>query len=157
MRRRWLSLLTAVVLIGLIAAPVSAAKGGRHPVGDQINLISATPSEFDSATSFHVIHGFGLEPGVHHPVGKWSFSLEVDGVDQGKGQLVNESFGDDGVARRFLFNFEDGLGDGDHEFVGHWYAPCAAAVDAEFYAGPCAKANEVVEVLTVSHTVNFTP
>jgi hypothetical protein len=46
---------------------------------------------------------------------------------------------------------------GVHTFTGHWFQPCAAAVDINGYPGPCRSPSTLVEVLTQSLTVVFTP
>jgi hypothetical protein len=140
-------MIIVAVLVLVVAAPVSAREGGQGAVGERINILFQDPTTFDANTPFHVFHGFAVEPSADlSPVGRYTFRLEVDGVDQGKGQLVNEALPSEAISRRWLFNFQDGLPAGDHLLEGRWYEPCSLAVDLGEYPGPCATPNEPVEI-----------
>lgn len=155
MRRRSLIIsLVAFALTIVVATPVSADPPFA-PVGEQLTVFGE-PDTYDADEPFFVIHGWFAEPSVHHPVGLFDFRLEIDGVDQGRGHLLNEGVGQDGgLTRVFLYNYFDGLPAGDHEFVGRWIAPCQLAVDTLGYEGECNRRNELVVVFEYGGTITF--
>lgn len=146
--------LMAFALTVVVVTPVSADPP-NVPVGERITVFGE-PESYDADEAFFVVHGWVLEPNVHHPPGLLTWRLEIDGVDQGRGQLLNEGVGQDGaLTRLFLFNYADGLPAGDHEFVGRWIAPCQLAVDELGYDGQCDKRNELVVIFESAGTVTF--
>lgn len=147
-------LLACMLLVGM-AAPAMA---GEEPVGERINVLAGDPVEFSAGEAFHVLHGWFDFPATTQP-GRFDFTLEVDGIDQGKGKLFNFGPGLTGGVwnRLWLFNFPDGLEAGNHTFTGTWWAPCEVAVDAGLWTDTCVTPNAKVEALVLQHTVLFTP
>ena len=154
MKSKLLLVLIACMLLVGMAVPASAA---HEPTGEWINLLAGDPDTYPADEPFFIEHGFFGVPSQDVPVGRFGFSLEVDGVDQGKGKLTNISPGLTGEVwvRWWLFNFEDGMPAGDVTFTGYWYAPCQYSVDLGMYPGPCNTPNEQVVFWTAEHTVTF--
>lgn len=143
-------LLTLVAIL-LMASPVSAI--GPTYVGDRI-FANADGQSYPADTPFYISHGWGGNLGVD-PLGfeaKASFTLEVDG------ELISEDFVDRFVdhdssylLKLYVFNFYEGLSAGEHTFTGHYYVAC------KYTGSECEKSNKLIEVFTVSATVDFTP
>ena len=156
MLRKLATVLTVFLMIGVMAAAPAVA--AEDPAGDQIVMFDPSPMTFPADTPFHVMHGFGLEVNLINAVGQVDFRLDIDGVDQGKGSLLN--FGNAGpnfVVKLWLYNFEDGMSEGSYVFTGHWMYPCTNAVEEGLVPGPCDKPNAPVEIFTAGRTVTFTP
>lgn len=156
MKSKFLLLTVACMLLVGMAAPAMAAE---EPVGEQINVLGGEPATYLADEPFFILHGWGPVPATDHPIGRYGFRLDVDGVDQGNGKLLNSGVGgpDGVVSRLWLFNFDDGMPAGDVTFTGHWILPCMLAVDAELWFEACPTPNAQVDVFTISHTVSFTP
>jgi hypothetical protein len=154
--------LALVVLVGLVATPAGANPADK-PVGTWVPMFSnPSPTSLTSGEAFFVAVGWGIDPSSPNAaVGHFSFRLDIDGVDQGRGELVNLGVGYEqapwfhsGVISRFnLYNFPDGLPDGDYLFTGRLFMPCGAAVADFWYPGPCPTPNASVAVLAISKEV----
>jgi hypothetical protein len=149
----------AVMSVLLLGSPASATQG--EAVGDRINLLLGTPTTYPANTPFHILHGWGpneqFRPAA---IGGYSFALDVDGVPRAEDFVIRDAIpqGSDTPFhfRLWVFNFPDGM-TGTHTFTGHWFQPCAAAVEFNGYPGPCSSPAEQVEEETRSVTVTFTP
>ena len=122
--RRASVLLVAVIalLVASLAGPAGAAPA-TEPVGTNVSVIAGGVAELEAGEAFHVEHGWGLVVPEQAPIGHWGFGLDIDGVDQGKGKRVN--IGEpDGLVRRVLYNYPNGLPAGEYVFTGHWFGPC---------------------------------
>ena len=131
MRRSLVLLFGAfALLIVTVAGPASAAPA-TEPVGERVAVLGGGTVELEAGEAFHVQHGWGpLSPSEAGPIGHWGFWLEIDGVDQGRGQPVNFAFGPDGgVVRTVLYNYPEGLPAGEYVFTGHWFGPCHEVVE----------------------------
>lgn len=149
MTRRITVLLTVLLLaLSLVAVlPVSAAEA---PVGTQVNVLFGFPTEIAAGEPFHVVHGWYNTPSESHAIGAWGFRLDIDGVDQGAGSLINTPDPEsDVLARQWLYNYDDGLAAGEYVFTGHWFYPCRDAVAAGLYTGVCDTPNMPVEAYTI--------
>ena len=145
-------LLCAAVL--LVAAPLLAAR--PEPVGGRINVLAGNPSEYEAGEPFHIVHGWALE-NFDYPPGRYGFQLDVDGTYLTEDHRFIEGGGPDfAQVRTWLFNFPDGMSD-VHTFTGHWWVPCADAVDNYGYQGTCVTGAQIIEVETYSLEVTFTP
>ena len=154
-RRLFVMLVVAALLITVLAPGTAVA--AEEPVGDQIHLVAGEPTTFPADTPFHVIHGFTLFPDESPAIGNWGFRLDIDGVSQGRGSLLNFGPGSEfPMARLWLYNYENGLPQGVHELTGHFYLPCSYAVDFGLFSGSCDQPNKPVEVFTFPLTVTFT-
>jgi hypothetical protein len=150
MRRLAFAALCTLVF-GIMALPAPATP--PEPIGPFLSVLVGTQTTFPAGTSFHTGGGWGLDPNGDAN-GKFSFSLQVDGV------LRNEDFVDRSVvagppevpqvlSRIWVYNFASGLSAGSHTFVGHWFGPCYAT------AGPCVDPNSVVEIDRHTLIVSF--
>ena len=158
--------LGVVIMVGLVSAMLvgaAAAKPTDKAVGTHV-VLGWGPTSLAAGEPFFIAHGWTIDPPREHPVGAFTFRLEMNGIDQGRGQHLNAGVGyadpffgqfDGSLWRVFLYNFEDGLTAGDYTFTGHWFAPCRAATE-QGYPGPCPKPNAPVEVLTRSLTITVT-
>ncbi len=158
MTRRVGIVMAVTALVAVLGATVPAG-AAPAPAGDRINVLVGDPTVYAAGTPFHVLHGWGLDPAVNKPVGRYGFELTLDGESLGRGRAVTERV-DDGaggtnLSKRWLYNFPAGLSAGDHEFVGTWYAPCTAAVADWGHPGPCPQKHAPVPVLTMTLTVTF--
>jgi len=142
----------------LLVGAVSPAMAAEEPVGERINVLIEEPFTYPAGEPFFVGHGWSDAPLPQVPIGRFGFTLEVDGVDQGKGSLLNAGPGLTGGFwwRWWVFNFPEGMPAGDVTFTGHWLAPCEWAVEWFAYPDTCRTPNAMVEVLTAEHTVTFT-
>lgn len=153
MRKLVLALLIVAMAL-LMAAPAGAE--APAPVGERIDIYLSEPSQtFPPNEPFHVRHGWRPDPTDGYPIGLFSFELEID--DQPVEADFILTYRDDGnrLVRQWVHNFPGGM-TGVHDFTGHWFAPCPAAVDAGLYEGPCLNPGEIVEAWTASAEVTFT-
>lgn len=160
-----------LLVVGLLfAMTVPAAAKGKTPVGDPVSIKAGTPGSIPAGQPFHIKHGWSLILPDDGPPGRHDFRLEVDGTDVEEDFVLRTvSFapppynatlmrspeashgenpqGQRGVTWSWVHNFPDGMPEGNVTFTGHWFAPCQDS---------CDRRNEMVEVFTLSHTVNFT-
>ena len=148
MRRLSLGIVLSVGLLVILVAPVAATT--KQPTGNRINLFSGNGS-YPASTAFHIRDGWLFQnPTAIEAIGKYTFTLDVDGPARAPDFRTTESFPDGSVARLWWFNFPNGM-TGTHTFTGHFWGPCGASF-------PCngQPSNTVVEQGTVSATVSFT-
>jgi hypothetical protein len=147
MRRAFLCLGLAATLVALVVAPVSAVP--KQPTGDRISITldcwdnCGAPQTFPAGAPFYISHGHGISKafGENPAIGKYLFTLDVDGVPVAANfkQITSAGHGDHGVL--WTFNFPDGM-TGIHYFTGTWYVPCGGYTNTP----PCdGHANAVVE------------
>lgn len=155
MKRRFVFVLLVCMLLVSVSVPAIA---GEEPVGDRINVLFGEPVTYPAGAPFFVLHGWSDVP-VTSPPGRFDFTLEIDGVDQGAGKFFNAGLGLTGGVwqRLWLFNFSDGLSEGEHTFTGTWWMPCEYAVESGLWGDTCATPNAEVAALVIDHTVTFTP
>ena len=111
MKSRFLLLTVACTLLVGMAAPAMAA---QEPDGEPINVLFGDPAEYPADEPFFILHGWGNDPKVDHPVGQWEFTLEVNGEDQGKGKRITTGVaGGDARPWLSLYTFEDGMPAGE--------------------------------------------
>ncbi|MEX1209196.1 MAG: hypothetical protein WEE36_11460 [Acidimicrobiia bacterium] len=150
--------LALVLGASLVPATALADKPGIPDLSDpeRISLFGPSEIEYPESTPFHLWHGWGISPAQSKdlgPAGLFSFYLDLDGVPLGSGDPIFSTMKFEGetlISRLWLYEFPDGM-TGTHTFTGHWLGPCVAT------SGPCDHKNEVVEVLSLSVTVTFTP
>jgi len=153
MKSKVLLLTAACMLLVGVAAPAMAA---NEPLGEQISIIAGDPDVYDADEPFFILHGWGNYPKADHPAGRWEFTLDVNGEDQGKGKrLTTGVAGGEGRPWLSLYEFEDGLPAGEVTFTGYWWAPCELAIEYELWSGTCPTPNAQVAVLVIDHTVTF--
>lgn len=96
-------------------------------IGDRINILTASPTEFPVDTAFHVRHGWLWEPDSTYTPEEFGtlfeFRLMLDGVDQGDGLLHVLPAGGGTLLYSWVFNFPGGLPEAAYEFEGVWIAP----------------------------------
>jgi hypothetical protein len=147
-RRSSLAIALSVGLLVILVAPVAAAT--KQPTGNRINLFLGNQS-YPASTAFHVKDGWlFLDPTTIDAIGKYSFTLDVDGSPRSADFKTSEESTDGSLAKLWYFNFAAGM-TGTHTFTGHFWGPCGASF-------PCngQPSNTVVEQGTVSATVSFT-
>jgi hypothetical protein len=144
----------------LFVAAVPAAADPNEPLGERINVLLGAPTTYPANQPFHVAHGWtlGSDDGDHDAIGKFSFTLDVDGQPV-EADFVERSVRDDGLlARSWVFNFPAGLPAGIHALTGRWWGPCQGVVDAGYtpLGGPCTKPTEPrVATGPLTHFVTF--
>jgi hypothetical protein len=142
MKRYLVPILAGLAL--LVGVP-SAPAGTHERVGSRINVFLGSPTEFLAGEPFHVAQGWLLTPDStdYDALGKYSFTLEVDGQPVGV-DFVERSSDDGNMSRFWVFNFPAGLPAGTHTFVGRWWGPCQPLVDVGYDVGaPCTNPTEV--------------
>ncbi len=148
------SLLISLILALLIITPALA--NPNQPTGDRISIFESGAQEYPAGTEFYIQHGWANN--TNYPPGKFSFSLEVDGV------FLEEAYIERSVIKvedgkllnwGWVFNFPEGM-TGTHTFRGHWFEPCQVALDGGL-VDECTKKNVSVEVKTTEVVVTFVP
>lgn len=158
------TLLTLLALAMTLALAAGAEAETKERVGTRINLFAGGFQVFPAGQPFHISHGWGLSP--HDParplaLGKYGFSLAVDGIQQQedyveKLHFVHPVFGEL-QGRTWIHNFPEGM-TGTHTFTGHWFGPCEGLVAGGFTPVPCEHPNEITtSVAPLTITVVFTP
>jgi hypothetical protein len=156
---------TAVVafVLPLALAALAAAPGvlaaSHERTGAQIQVTGGAFQTFPAGQPFFVAHGWFYEPRVMPAVGKFRFSLTVDGVEV-RPSFIDMNPLDDPVHGRhgfrpYVFNFPEGM-TGTHVFTGTFFGPCQEIVDSGDATGPCANKNETTTDSTYTTTVTFT-
>lgn len=151
----------ALVVLALAVVPAAAA-GGKERVGSRINLFDGAFQVFPAGQPFHVAHGWSLQPDVtdYDALGKWGFSLNVDGVDRSYDFVdkFHQEIAPWGIlqSRFWVHNFPDGL-TGTHRLTGQWFGPCQGVVDAGYPVGPCEKPTTSTNIAPLTATVAFVP
>lgn len=159
MRRAFLCLGLAATLVALVVAPVSA--NPKQPTGDAINIKlgcrednCGAPQSFQAGAPFYISNGHVISKaaGENPALGKYDFTLDVDGVPVAADFKQTTSAGHGDHAVLWTFNFPAGL-TGSHEFTGHWFAPCGNYT----YAPPCdgQPKNTAIEILAITVPVTF--
>jgi len=145
----------------LILAPSSSAANPDKSVGTPLNLFRGVQT-FGSGLPFNISHGWLTLPRATEALGKWRFSLTVDGVEV-KPDFIETTRSDDPLLgtllfRAYVFNFRDGM-TGTHVFEGTFLGPCQGLVDSGFATGPCADANAEIPTSASPFitTVTFVP
>jgi hypothetical protein len=139
--------LSSVLLLAISAAPAAGAV--KQPTGSRINLFLGNQS-YAASTAFHIRDGWLFpDPTTVDAIGRYSFTLDVDGASRAADFRTSETLPDGSLAKLWWFNFPSGM-TGAHTFVGHFLGPCGAAA-------PCngQMPNTVVEIYTLSATVTF--
>jgi hypothetical protein len=151
--------LSVVVLVTVLVLTVSTAVAVKpEPVGERIYVYPPSPDTFPAGVPFHIAHGWRNDPSWGVPIGLFDFQLEIEGVYLDEDFFITEPVPGgkpQAILRLWYYNFPDGMPPGEVTFIGHWLAPCQAAVDYHYYPGPCEKANEIVEPYTDPVTVTF--
>jgi hypothetical protein len=150
--------LVLALLIVAMALPLAAPAGAEAPapVGPRINIyLGGSPQTFPANEPFHIRHGWQPDPTDGYPIGLFSFELEIDGQPVEADFVLTYRNDENLLVRQWVHNFPAGM-TGIHEFTGHWFAPCPAAVDAGLYEGPCLNPGEIVEAWTTLVEVTFT-
>jgi hypothetical protein len=147
----------SILVLGVVALPGPAAAKQITTVGPAFNIFTGHPSEFQAGAPFHFLLGWDPILTTLHAIGKFSWSLDVDGTPRA---ADFHFFGPsplqaDALARAWFFNFPDGMSAGSHTFVAHGFTPCYFAVSSLGYPGPCSNPNAAVEAATFSMTVTF--
>jgi hypothetical protein len=146
-RRSSLAIALSVGLLVILVAPVAAAT--KQPTGNRINLFLGNQS-YSASTAFHVKDGWlFLDPTTIDAIGKYSFTLDVDGSPRSADFRTSEESTDGSLLKVWYFNFAAGM-TGTHTFTGHFWGPCGGSI-------PCngKPFNSVVEQATISATVSF--
>jgi hypothetical protein len=147
--RRMLALLIAATLALTTA---SAALGAdRATTGDRINLFNGD-QELPAGAPFFVRHGIANVLGDDRAVGRMSFVLEIDGVQQ-LATYTEHHVADGMLTQTWVFNYPGGMS-GTHTFIGHWLGVCGLPTA---YL-PCGDGGPgtLVEFTTEEITVTFT-
>jgi hypothetical protein len=140
-------LLSAAFLVAAAVVPVAGA--GKQPTGDRINLFAGDQS-YPASTAFHIRDGWlFLDPSTIDAVGKYTFTLDVDGTLRAPDFKTSETGSDGSLLKLWWFNFAAGMS-GTHTFVGHFLGPCGGSY-------PCngQPPNTVVEQHRLTVTVTF--
>jgi hypothetical protein len=155
--KKYLLLITALLIVALLAMASPALADRNAPVGDRIGLFFGGSREFMAGAPFHVRHGW-IQSSEDNAIGVFDFALDVDGILQREDfKMFSAVSGDPDLLNRiWVYNFPNGM-TGTHTFTGHWFAPCQYAVDFLAYPGPCATPNEKVETNTRTLIVTFFP
>ena len=158
--------IAALAALSILLLGSSAAATTKEEIGPRINVLLGTPTTFPANTPFHIRHGWSPTEDFTPPaIGDYSFALDVDGVPRAEDFVIREAipppatgfdFDTPIQVRTWVFNFPTGM-TGIHTFTGHWFQPCAAAVEFHAYPGPCTSPSASVEEETHSLTVTFTP
>jgi hypothetical protein len=146
-RRLFMAIVTSMAVLLTVAAPVGATN--QVPTGNRINLFLGDQS-YPASTAFHIKHGFLLNPTVDSAIGKFVFTLEVDGVSRPVDFRTSQELPDGSVEKWWYFNFPNGM-TGTHTFVGHHRGPCGS----QFVPCNGQPRNTVVDLLTLTGTVTF--
>lgn len=147
MRRSLSLLLSSAFMVTLAVGPVGATN--EQPTGSRINLFLGDQA-YPASTAFHIKHGFLLNPITDNAIGRYVFTLEVDGVARSATFRTTEELPDGTVVKWWYFNFPSGM-TGAHTFVGHHRAPCGS----QFVPCNGQRPNTPVDVLTLTGTVTF--
>jgi hypothetical protein len=133
---------------------------GTQEAGARIGIFGGATQSFPAGQPFHFSHGWLVKPDTDGPLGLWSVSLTLDGV-QLHPDFIEERQIDDPVFghlihRVYVFNFPNGL-TGTHVFAGTFWGPCDKLVAEGFAAGPCVTPNAVIAAdgFPVTTTVTF--
>jgi hypothetical protein len=152
------TILTAILFL----VPGASAANADKIVGTPLNLFAGVQT-FGEGDPFNISHGWLTQPRTTEALGKYRFSLTVDGVEV-KPDFIETTRFDDPVLgtllfRRYVFNFPDGMAAGTHVFAGTFLGPCQGLVDSGFATGPCDNPN--AEIPTSGSpfitTVTFVP
>jgi hypothetical protein len=131
----------------------SAAAAPKAPTGTRISLTGGGPVQtFGAGDAFYISHGhlLSIDGGQHPALGKYGFTLEVDGDLQAADFKRIAPTSDRELTILWTFNFPDGM-TGVHEFTGRWYAPCD---DVDAACGGFAFGT-IVEIATFTSVVTF--
>jgi hypothetical protein len=148
MRRLLIGFVVPSALLLTIAA-VPAAAAVKQPTGTRINLFNGN-QPYPASTAFHIKDGWLFtDPTAVDAIGKYSFTLDVDGSPRAFDFKTSEERTDGSLLKLWYFNFPSGM-TGSHTFVGHFLGPCGGPV-------PCngLPARTVVEQITLTATVTF--
>jgi hypothetical protein len=140
-------LLSAAFLVAAAVVPVGAAS--KQPTGNRINLFGGDQS-YPASTAFHIRDGWLFpDPTTVDAVGKYTFTLDVDGTPRAPDFKTSETLNDGSLFKLWWFNFPTGM-TGTHNFVGHFLGPCGGSY-------PCngQPPNTVVEQHRLTVTVTF--
>jgi hypothetical protein len=140
--------MSAALLLAAAVIPVAGAV--KQPTGNRINLFAGAQL-YPASTAFHIRDGWLFtDPTTIDAIGKYTFTLDIDGTPRAPDFKTNETFGDGSVAKLWWFNFPTGM-TGTHTFIGHFLGPCGSSF-------PCdgKPTNTVVEQGTVTASVTFT-
>ena len=153
-----LAVVLPLALAALVSAP-GAVAAGRDRVGATISIFGGAIQTFPAGQPFHFEHGWGLQPGGDHALGKFGFSLTVDGVEVKRDFLdtipVDDPLYGRILSRHYVFNFPDGM-TGTHVFGGTYFGPCQGFVNGGFATGPCSKPNETISTSGSPFTITVT-
>ena len=141
MRGVRLALVCAALLVGLSLVP-GASADAKERVGTRINLFAGGFQVFPAGQPFHIAHGWILDqsnPETAQALGRWDFTLAVDGVE-GRESFVEKVHQQDPVfgllqARTSVYNYPEGM-TGTHTFTGHWFGPCEGLVVSGSHRDP---------------------
>jgi hypothetical protein len=149
-------ILYLIITLLLLALAVPAAAKNTDPVGERIMLYAWALDEFTAGEPVHIQHGWIVVPETEHPVGKWDFVLEINGVPQ-QCTLISGVY-DSSVPllnRQRLCTYPEGMPAGMYTLTGYWLAPCTYAAEYLGYAGTCPKPQEKVTVFSLTKIVTF--
>jgi hypothetical protein len=150
--------LAAIFVVALIALPGAGMAQQVTTTGPAFNIFTGHPTDYAAGASFHFLLGWDrIPPETTDAIGKFSWSLDVDGVQRGPDfHVYGPSPLDPAtLARAWVWNFPNGLPAGVHTFVARGFTPCYFAVASLGYAGTCSNPNDVVEAAMFSMTVTF--
>jgi hypothetical protein len=141
-----IAILMSMALLLMLVAPVAATV--RQPTGPRLNLFLGNQS-YQASTAFHIRDGWLLDSTTIDAIGRYSFTLDVDGSPRASDFRTSQEFADGFVAKTWYFNFPVGM-TGTHTFVGHFLGPCGGSF-------PCngLPAESVIELGTLTATVTF--
>src|SRR5207248_8845575 len=132
--------ITFILLLALavVVLPGPAAAHQITTVGPSFNIFTGHPSEFQAGAPFHFLLGWDPLPTATDAIGKFSWSLDVDGTPRA---AAFHFFGpspiqDDALARAWYFNFPAGMSAGTHTFVAHGFTPCSFPVSTFGHPSP---------------------
>ena len=145
----------------LILAPGTSAANTDKIVGSPLNLFGGVQT-FPAGQPFNISHGWLLDANETQALGKYQFSLTVDGVEV-RPDFIETIRSEDPVLgtllfRPYVFNFPDGM-TGTHVFAGTFLGPCQGLVDGGFATGQCSNPNEEIPTSAspFTTTVTFVP
>jgi hypothetical protein len=141
-------LLSAAFLVAAAVVPVAAVS--KQPTGNRINLFAGDQQSYPASTAFHIRDGWlFLDPTTIDAIGKYTFTLDVDGTPRTPDFKTSETGSDGSLLKLWWFNFPAGM-TGTHAFVGHFLGPCGSSY-------PCngQPPNTVVEQHRLTVTVTF--
>ena len=138
-----------MLCVAALAVGTTAAAAPKQPIGTQVSLFGG-PNALTAEAPFNIQGGWSLDA-QSDAIGKFSFSLQVDGVYRTE-DFVQRTVSADGttLARIWVFNFPSGFPAGSHTFTGHWFAPCHA-----YNACPSDNPNAIIEADQRTLTVTF--